>query len=129
MPLCDLGVCVCPPHVQEGGVPSGPVRVSIAPNPSHLEFIGPVVLGMVRAEQTRLQDRAKERVMGLLIHGDAAFVGLGVVAETFQLADTPGMYTCTHLSLPELARVNITAAIIIMYIHPTAVSLACDSNG
>lgn len=66
------------------------MRLSIAPNPSHLEFIGPVVLGMVRAEQTRLQDTAKERVMGLLIHGDAAFAGLGVVAETLQLADTPG---------------------------------------
>ncbi len=66
------------------------MRLSIAPNPSHLEFIGPVVLGMVRAEQTRLQDKAKERVMGLLIHGDAAFAGLGVVAETLQLADTPG---------------------------------------
>ena len=64
--------------------------MSIAPNPSHLEFIGPVVLGMVRAEQTRLQDTAKQRVMGLLIHGDAAFAGLGVVAETLQLADTPG---------------------------------------
>ena len=76
--------------VQEGGKASGQVRVSIAPNPSHLEFIGPVVLGMVRAEQTRLQDTAKQRVMGLLIHGDAAFAGLGVVAETLQLADTPG---------------------------------------
>lgn len=66
------------------------MRLSIAPNPSHLEFIGPVVLGMVRAEQTRLQDTAREKVMGLLIHGDAAFAGLGVVAECLQLADTPG---------------------------------------
>ncbi len=80
----------CHTLVQEGGKASGQVRVSIAPNPSHLEFIGPVVLGMVRAEQTRLQDTAKQRVMGLLIHGDAAFAGLGVVAETLQLADTPG---------------------------------------
>ena len=75
---------------QEGGGMS-PVRLSIAPNPSHLEFIGPVVLGMVRAEQTRLQDTAREKVMGLLIHGDAAFAGLGVVAECLQLADTPGI--------------------------------------
>lgn len=74
---------------QEGDGKS-PVRLSIAPNPSHLEFIGPVVLGMVRAEQTRLQDTAREKVMGLLIHGDAAFAGLGVVAECLQLADTPG---------------------------------------
>lgn len=66
------------------------MRVSIAPNPSHLEFIGPVVLGMVRAEQTRLQDATRSKVMGLLIHGDAAFAGLGVVAECLQLADTPG---------------------------------------
>lgn len=86
-------------HEQEDGGTS-PVRLSIAPNPSHLEFIGPVVLGMVRAEQTRLQDTAREKVMGLLIHGDAAFAGLGVVAETLQLADTPGnkhppTYLCT----------------------------------
>lgn len=85
--------------VQEAGEVSGPVRLSIAPNPSHLEFIGPVVLGMVRAEQTRLQDKAKERVMGLLIHGDAAFAGLGVVAETLQLADTPGTWFKSHLPL------------------------------
>ncbi len=85
-----LTLTSCHTLVQEGGKASGQVRVSIAPNPSHLEFIGPVVLGMVRAEQTRLQDTAKQRVMGLLIHGDAAFAGLGVVAETLQLADTPG---------------------------------------
>ena len=83
---------------QEGDGKS-PVRLSIAPNPSHLEFIGPVVLGMVRAEQTRLQDTAREKVMGLLIHGDAAFAGLGVVAECLQLADTPGV----PLALPPFA--------------------------
>ena len=67
------------------------LRVSIAPNPSHLESIGPVVLGMVRAEQARLRDYpARSRVAGLLIHGDAAFPGLGIVAETLQLANVPG---------------------------------------
>lgn len=67
------------------------IRVSIAPNPSHLEAIGPVVLGMVRAEQARLADLpAHARVAGLLIHGDAAFSGLGIVAETLQLANVPG---------------------------------------
>ena len=83
---------------QEGGGTS-PVRLSIAPNPSHLEFIGPVVLGMVRAEQTRLQDTARQKVMGLLIHGDAAFAGLGVVAECLQLADTPGIEQCPQPSV------------------------------
>lgn len=65
--------------------------MSIAPNPSHLESIGPVVLGMVRAEQARLRDSpARSRVAGLLIHGDAALPGLGIVAETLQLANLPG---------------------------------------
>ena len=72
------------------------MRVSIAPNPSHLEYVGPVVLGMVRAEQTRLQDHTRSRVMGLLIHGDAAFAGLGVVAETLSLADVPGGSLSPH---------------------------------
>ena len=75
---------------QGEGEEGSAVRISIAPNPSHLEYVGPVVLGMVRAEQTRLQDHSRRRVMGLLIHGDAAFAGLGIVAECFQLADVPG---------------------------------------
>ncbi|DBA67070.1 hypothetical protein WJX79_005030 [Trebouxia sp. C0005] len=95
---------------EEGGKASGQVRVSIAPNPSHLEFIGPVVLGMVRAEQTRLQDTAKQRVMGLLIHGDAAFAGLGVVAETLQLADTPGFSTGGTIHLIINNQVGFTTA-------------------
>ena len=76
--------------IEGKGKEAAAVRISIAPNPSHLEYVGPVVLGMVRAEQTRLQDRSRKRVMGLLIHGDAAFAGLGVVAECLQLADVPG---------------------------------------
>ena len=81
--------CLC---VQAGQGQRPPrLRVSIAPNPSHLESIGPVVLGMVRAEQARLRDYpARSRVAGLLIHGDAAFPGLGIVAETLQLANVPG---------------------------------------
>lgn len=85
-------------HVEGKGQEGAAVRISIAPNPSHLEYVGPVVLGMVRAEQTRLQDHTRQRVMGLLIHGDAAFAGLGVVAETLQLADVPGKHTaCSQL--------------------------------
>lgn len=83
----EKGLCV---QAGQGQRPPR-LRVSIAPNPSHLESIGPVVLGMVRAEQARLRDYpARSRVAGLLIHGDAAFPGLGIVAETLQLANVPG---------------------------------------
>ncbi len=57
-------------------------------NPSHLEFVGPVVLGRVRARQDRRSDRYK--VMGLVIHGDAAFPGQGVVQEQLNMSEIPG---------------------------------------
>ena len=67
------------------------IRISIAPNPSHLEAVDPVVMGLVRAVQTRLgPDKGARHVAGLLIHGDAAFAGLGIVAECLQLSNTPG---------------------------------------
>ncbi len=66
------------------------IRVSIAPNPSHLEAVSPVVLGMVRAEQMRANDTDASRIMGLLIHGDAAFSGLGLVSECLQLSNVRG---------------------------------------
>ena len=64
-----------------------PLHVSVAPNPSHLEAVGPVVLGMVRAQQAALGPTS---VTPLLIHGDAAFAGLGVAAETLAMARVPG---------------------------------------
>ena len=67
------------------------IRVSIAPNPSHLEAVSPVVLGMVRAEQMRARDADASRIMGLLIHGDAAFSGLGLVSERANLLPTTRM--------------------------------------
>ena len=76
---------------KDGSVKS--VRLFVAPNPSHLEFINPVILGMVRAEQKLLNDIERIRVMGLLIHGDASFSGLGIVAETLQLSDLDGFGT------------------------------------
>ncbi len=59
-------------------------------NPSHLEFVNPVALGRVRARQDRLGDSERRRVMPILIHGDAAFAGQGVVQETLNLANLPG---------------------------------------
>nr|MDQ3805350.1 multifunctional oxoglutarate decarboxylase/oxoglutarate dehydrogenase thiamine pyrophosphate-binding subunit/dihydrolipoyllysine-residue succinyltransferase subunit [Acidobacteriota bacterium] len=75
------------------------VRVTISPNPSHLEFVDPVVEGMVRAQQDALQlagaPRAEvvDRVLPVLLHGDAAFAGQGIVMETLQLADLKGYRT------------------------------------
>jgi 2-oxoglutarate dehydrogenase E1 component len=66
------------------------VHLSLCFNPSHLEFINPVVLGRVRARQDRLDDRDRRKVCGILIHGDAAFAGQGVVQETLNLSQLTG---------------------------------------
>ncbi len=73
--------------------PSGNVHVALAFNPSHLEIVNPVVEGSVRARQDRRGDSLGEKVLPVLIHGDAAFAGQGVVAETFQLSQTRAFYT------------------------------------
>jgi 2-oxoglutarate dehydrogenase E1 component len=73
--------------------PGGNVHIALAFNPSHLEIVNPVVEGSVRARQDRRGDGLGEQVMPVLIHGDAAFAGQGVVAETFQLSQTRAFYT------------------------------------
>ena len=69
------------------------VIVSVAPNPSHLEAVDPVVEGIVRPKQDRLGDTARKRVIPVLIHGDAAFAGQGVVTETLNLSQLTGYTT------------------------------------
>ena len=69
------------------------VHVSLNANPSHLEAVNPVVLGKVRARQTQIGDTDRTRVMGILLHGDAAMAGQGVVAEGFALAHLSGYRT------------------------------------
>ena len=71
----------------------GTIRVTLAPNPSHLEYVNPVILGMARAHQhpdDHGSARRPERVVPILIHGDAAFAAEGVVAETLNLARLRG---------------------------------------
>ena len=69
------------------------VHLSLAANPSHLEAVDPVVVGKVRAKQRQRGDRERRRVLGILMHGDAAFAGQGIVAETFGLSDIAGYRT------------------------------------
>lgn len=71
----------------------GDVHLAMAFNPSHLEIVSPVVEGSVRARQDRRGDKDGSEVLPLLIHGDAAFAGQGVVMETFQMSQTRGFRT------------------------------------
>ena len=74
-------------HEGRGGKQLG---LRLASNPSHLESVDPVVEGMVRALQDSMDDTAHEKVLPVLIHGDAAFAGQGVVFETLQMSQLPG---------------------------------------
>ena len=69
------------------------VHVSLTDNPSHLEAVNPVVLGQTRAKQYFHQDKERKKVIPILIHGDAAFAGQGVVAECFAMSGLPGHNT------------------------------------
>jgi 2-oxoglutarate dehydrogenase E1 component len=84
-------------HVGASGTHTTPtgatVALTLASNPSHLEAVDPVVEGMVRARQDRLGDSEHERVLPILLHGDAAFAGQGVVAETLNLSLLRGYRT------------------------------------
>ena len=68
------------------------VHLSLSANPSHLEAIDPVIEGMVRAKQDRYGDRERSRVVPVLLHGDAAFNGQGVVTEILGLSELPGYH-------------------------------------
>ena len=66
----------------------GEVHVALAFNPSHLEIVAPVIEGSVRARQSRRKDKDGKLVLPVIVHGDAAFAGQGVVMETFQMSKT-----------------------------------------
>ncbi|PIE11689.1 MAG: 2-oxoglutarate dehydrogenase E1 component [Rhodobacterales bacterium] len=75
------------------------VHLSLTANPSHLEAVNPVVLGKARAKQDQLHDAERTKVLPILLHGDAAFAGQGVVAECLQLSGIRGHRTggCIHI--------------------------------
>ena len=69
------------------------MHLSLSANPSHLEAVDPVVLGKARAKQDQMGDRERQQVMAVLMHGDAAFAGQGLVGECFALSDLDGYTT------------------------------------
>ena len=78
-------------YVAHKETPNGPCQVTLAYNPSHLEAVNPVVLGMARAAQRRRKDtKDRKSVIPILIHGDAAFSSQGVVLECFQMSQVKG---------------------------------------
>ena len=90
--------------------PAGNVHVVLAFNPSHLEVVDPVVEGSVRARQERRGDTRGERVLPVLVHGDAAFAGQGVVMETLQLSQARGFYTGGTIHIVINNQVGFTTA-------------------
>jgi 2-oxoglutarate dehydrogenase E1 component len=107
------------------------ITVTVAPNPSHLEFVNPVVEGMVRAKQDAMGDREHVRVLPVLLHGDAAFAGQGIVAETMHLSGLHGYRTggTIHVvvnnqigftTLPEDARSSTYATDVAKMVHAPA---------
>ena len=86
------------------------MHVSLAFNPSHLEAVDPVVVGRVRAKQIRHGDFEHRRVVGVLVHGDAAFAGQGLVPETLQLSNLPGYRTGGTVHIIVNNQVGFTAS-------------------
>jgi 2-oxoglutarate dehydrogenase E1 component len=86
------------------------MHVSLAFNPSHLEAVDPVVIGRVRAKQIRHGDFEHRRVVGVLVHGDAAFAGQGLVPETLQLSGLPGYRTGGTIHVIVNNQVGFTAS-------------------
>jgi 2-oxoglutarate dehydrogenase E1 component len=113
------------------------IAVTVAPNPSHLEYVNPVVEGMVRAKQDAIGDKDHARVLPILLHGDAAFAGQGIVAETMHLSGLHGYRTggTIHVvvnnqigftTLPEDARSSTYATDVAKMVHAPALHVNGD---
>ena len=86
------------------------IHLSLAFNPSHLEAVDPIVVGRVRAKQRRHGDYERRKVMGVLVHGDAAFAGQGLVTEVLQLHNLPGYRTGGTVHIVVNNQVGFTAS-------------------
>ena len=85
------------------------VHISLLPNPSHLESVNPVVAGVVRSKQDKLSIKDRKSVLGLLIHGDAAFCGQGVVAECLNMSGISSYQTCGIIHVVTNNQIGYTA--------------------
>ncbi|WP_208348049.1 2-oxoglutarate dehydrogenase E1 component [Pseudaestuariivita rosea] len=86
------------------------VHLSLTANPSHLEAVNPVVLGKARAKQEQLNDKSRTQVLPILLHGDAAFAGQGVVAECFGLSGLVGHRTGGTMHIVVNNQIGFTTA-------------------
>ncbi len=86
------------------------VHLSLAANPSHLEAVDPVVLGKVRAKQQQRGDGEQAQIAGILMHGDAAFAGQGLVAESLELSELTGFCTGGTIHLIVNNQIGFTTA-------------------
>ena len=94
-------------HVTQSGKE---ITVSVCPNPSHLEAVNPVVEGIVRAKQNRHKPEGRDQFIPLLVHGDAAFAGQGIVAETLNLSQLDGYRTDGTIHLIVNNQIGFTTA-------------------
>jgi 2-oxoglutarate dehydrogenase E1 component len=101
------------------------VHLSLTPNPSHLEIVNPVVLGKARAKQWQLRDiDARTSVLPVLIHGDAAFAGQGVVAECFAMSGIKGFRTGGTMHFVINNQIGFTTAPIFSRSSPYCTDIA-----
>ena len=104
------------------------VHLSLTPNPSHLEAVNPVVLGKVRAKQDLLQDRERKRCMGILLHGDAAFAGQGLVSEVLEFCDLEGYRTGGTIHLVINNQIGFTTSPVAARTGPYCTDVAMSNH-
>ncbi len=100
------------------------IHLSLSPNPSHLELVGPVIECIVRAKQDRRGDRGRDEVLSLQIHGDASFSGQGIVPETLGLCELPAYRTGGTIHVIVDNRLGFTASPADYRYSPYASSVA-----
>jgi 2-oxoglutarate dehydrogenase E1 component len=105
------------------------VHLSLTANPSHLEAVNPVVLGKVRAKQDQKNDMDRVKVLPILLHGDAAFAGQGVVAECLQLSGIKGHRTggCIHIIVNNQIGFTTAPAFSRTSPYPTDIALMVEA--